>query len=162
MDGLKLQACSPTFIDGRDAIIQADQVKTGGADRCMIWRAFAKRGLGVNASAGSKTVGTDQIENFTYPAECDIVLATQETGTAETKYVVFPNPTYDEFFVGNIDKSKEDVKVKLFDMSGKLVLSDTRENTSKKAFSTRGLQKGVYMVNIKQGEKTQTEKLIVK
>ena len=36
-----------------------------------------------------------------------------------------------------IDKSKEDVKVKLFDMSGKLVLSDTRENTSKKAFSTR-------------------------
>jgi hypothetical protein len=32
MDGLKLQACSPTFIDGRDAILQADQVKTGGAD----------------------------------------------------------------------------------------------------------------------------------
>ncbi|GAA5099109.1 T9SS-dependent M36 family metallopeptidase [Chryseobacterium ginsengisoli] len=162
VDGLKLQVCSPTFIDGRDAILQADQVKTGGADKCMIWKAFAKRGIGVNASAGSKTVGTDQVENFTYPAECNVVLATQEAGTTETKYVVFPNPTYDEFFVGNIDKSKEDVKVKLFDMSGKLVLSDTRENTSKKAFSTKELQKGVYMVNIKQGEKTQTEKLIVK
>ncbi|MCS3867254.1 hypothetical protein J3D55_000170 [Chryseobacterium ginsenosidimutans] len=162
MDGLKLQVCSPSFIDGRDAIIQADQVKTGGADKCMIWKAFAKRGLGVTASTGSKTVGTDQVENFTYPAECDIVLATQEAGASETKFVVFPNPTYDEFFVGNIDKSKEEVKVKLFDMSGKLVLSDTRENTSKKAFSTKGLQKGVYMVNIKQGEKTQTEKLIVK
>jgi hypothetical protein len=162
VDGLKLQVCSPSFIDGRDAIIQADQVKTGGADKCMIWKAFAKRGLGVTASTGSKTVGTDQVENFTYPAECDIVLATQEAGTSETKFVVFPNPTYDEFFVGNIDKSKEEVKVKLFDMSGKLVLSDTRENTSKKAFSTKGLQKGVYMVNIKQGEKTQTEKLIVK
>ncbi|REC52330.1 MULTISPECIES: T9SS-dependent M36 family metallopeptidase [Chryseobacterium] len=162
MDGLKLQACSPTFIDGRDAILQADQVKTGGVDKCMIWKAFAKRGLGTAASAGSKTVGTDQVESFTYPAECDIVLATQEAGNAETKYVVFPNPTYDEFFVGNIDKSKEDVKVKLFDMSGKLVFSDTRENTSKKAFSTRGLQKGVYMVNIRQGEKTQSEKLIVR
>jgi hypothetical protein len=162
MDGLKLQACNPSFIDGRDAIIQADEVKTGGADKCMIWKAFARRGLGVAASTGSKTVGTDQVENFTYPAECDVILATQEAGTSETKFVVFPNPTYDEFFVGNIDKSKEEVKVKLFDMSGKLIMSDTRENTSKKAFSTRGLQKGVYMVNIKQGEKTQTEKLIVK
>lgn len=162
MDGLKLQVCSPTFIDGRDAIIQADMVKTGGADKCMIWKTFAKRGLGVAATAGSKTVGTDQVEDFTYPAECDIVLATQESGVSEIKFVLFPNPTYDEFFVGNIDKSNEEVKVKLFDMTGKLIMSDTRENTSKKAFSTKGLQKGVYMVNIKQGEKIQTEKLIVK
>ncbi len=162
VDGLKLQVCSPTFIDGRDAIIQADMVKTGGADKCMIWKTFAKRGLGVAATAGSKTVGTDQVEDFTYPAECDIVLATQESGVSEIKFVLFPNPTYDEFFVGNIDKSNEEVKVKLFDMTGKLIMSDTRENTSKKAFSTKGLQKGVYMVNIKQGEKVQTEKLIVK
>jgi len=162
VDGLKLQVCSPTFIDGRDAIIQADMVKTGGADKCMIWKTFAKRGLGVAATAGSKTVGTDQVEDFTYPAECDIVLATQESGVSEIKFVLFPNPTYDEFFVGNIDKSNEEVKVKLFDMTGKLIMSDTRESTSKKAFSTKGLQKGVYMVNIKQGEKVQTEKLIVK
>ncbi|SUX47491.1 T9SS-dependent M36 family metallopeptidase [Chryseobacterium indoltheticum] len=162
VDGLKLQVCSPTFINGRDAIIQADMVKTGGADKCMIWKTFAKRGLGAAATAGSKTVGTDQVEDFTYPAECDIVLATQESGVSEIKFVLFPNPTYDEFFVGNIDKSNEEVKVKLFDMTGKLIMSDTRENTSKKAFSTKGLQKGVYMVNIKQGEKVQTEKLIVK
>ncbi|WP_445432117.1 T9SS-dependent M36 family metallopeptidase [Chryseobacterium indoltheticum] len=162
MDGLKLQVCNPTFSDGRDAIIQADMVKTGGADKCMIWKTFAKRGLGVAATAGSKTVGTDQVEDFTYPAECDIVLATQESGVSEIKFVLFPNPTYDEFFVGNIDKSNEEVKVKLFDMTGKLIMSDTRESTSKKAFSTKGLQKGVYMVNIKQGEKVQTEKLIVK
>ena len=162
VDGLKLQICSPTFIDGRDAIIQADMVKTGGADKCMIWKTFAKRGLGVAATAGSKTVGTDQVEDFIYPAECDSILATQESGFSEIKFVLFPNPTYDEFFVGNIDKSNEEVKVKLFDMTGKLIMSDTRENTSKKAFSTKGLQKGVYMVNIKQGEKVQTEKLIVK
>lgn len=75
---------------------------------------------------------------------------------------MFPNPTYDEFFVGNIDKSKEDVKITMFDMSGKLVFSDSRESTSKKAVSTRGFQKGVYMVHIKQGDKTQVEKLIVR
>ncbi|RMZ60627.1 T9SS C-terminal target domain-containing protein [Chryseobacterium nematophagum] len=162
VNGLKLQACSPTFIDGRDAILQADMIATNGADKCMIWKAFAKRGLGVNASAGSKTVWTDQVEDFSFPQECNTVLGTEEIKTSETKYVVFPNPTYDEFFVGNIDKSKEEVKINVFDMSGKRILSDTREYTSKKGVSTKGLQKGVYMVVIKQGDKIQTEKLIVK
>lgn len=161
MDGLKLQACDPSFIDGRDAILQADVLGNAGQDKCMIWEAFAKRGLGVNASAGTSDAANDQTEDFSIPAECS-VLATQEAVSGNTKFVIFPNPTYDEFFVGNIDRSREEVKIKLFDMSGKLVLSDHRESTSRKAISTRGLQKGVYMVNIRQGEKMQTEKLIVK
>ncbi|UZT96157.1 T9SS-dependent M36 family metallopeptidase [Chryseobacterium fluminis] len=161
MDGLKLQACDPSFIDGRDAILQADALGNAGQDKCMIWDAFAKRGLGVNASAGASDAANDQTEDFSIPADC-AALATQETASGNTRFVVFPNPTYDEFFVGNIDRSREEVKIKLFDMSGKLVLSDRRESTSRKAISTRGLQKGVYMVNIRQGEKMQTEKLIVK
>ena len=161
IDGLKLQACSPTFIDGRDAILQAEQITTGGKDKCMIWSAFAKRGLGTAASAGDKTVWTDQVENFSVPAECDGSLAVKSI-EEKNNYVVFPNPTYDEFFVGNIDKSKDNVEIKLFDMSGKLILTDTRNNDSKKAISTKNLSKGVYMVIIKQGSKTQMEKLIVK
>nr|WP_315027406.1 T9SS-dependent M36 family metallopeptidase [uncultured Chryseobacterium sp.] len=162
VDGLKLQACSPTFIDGRDAIIQADAVGNAGEDKCMIWNVFAKRGLGVNASAGSKTVATDQVEDFTVPQECNTTLATQDVKATDNKFIIFPNPTYDEFFVGNIDKSSKEVKIRMFDMSGKLVLSDSRESTSKKAISTNGFQKGVYMVHIQQGDKTQVEKLIVR
>ena len=162
MDGLKLQACSPTFIDGRDAILQADAVGNGGADKCMIWNAFAKRGLGVGASAGVKTVANDQVEDFTVPQECNTTLAVQDSKIAETKFIIFPNPTYDEFFVGNIDKSSKEVKIRMFDMSGKLVLTDSREAGSKKAISTNGFQKGVYMVHIQQGDKTQVEKLIVR
>lgn len=162
VDGLKLQACSPTFIDGRDAILQADAVGNAGADKCMIWKAFAKRGLGVNASAGVKATANDQVEDFTVPEECNTALATQDIKAADNKFIVFPNPTYDEFFVGNLDKSSQDVQIKMFDMSGKLVFSDARDPQSKKAISTKGLQKGVYMVHIKQGEKIQTEKLIVR
>ena len=44
LDGLKLQECNPTFTDGRDAILLADEVNSDGANRCTIWRAFAKRG----------------------------------------------------------------------------------------------------------------------
>ncbi|WP_426476379.1 T9SS-dependent M36 family metallopeptidase [Chryseobacterium sp. CBSDS_008] len=162
INGLKLQPCSPTFIDGRDAILQADVIGNGGADKCMIWNTFARRGLGVNASAGSKTVANDQVEDFTVPAECNTALAAQEIKTLDSRFIVFPNPTYDEFFIGNIDKSSKEVKITMFDMSGKLVLADSRESGSKKAVSTKGLQKGVYMVHISQGDQSQVEKLIVR
>ncbi|WP_160137949.1 T9SS-dependent M36 family metallopeptidase [Chryseobacterium sp. c4a] len=162
MDGLKLQSCNPSFIDGRNAILQADAVGNAAADKCMIWNTFAKRGLGVNALAGASNVATDQVEDFTVPEECKTSLATQEVKTENTKFIVFPNPTYDEFFVGNIDKSSKEVRIKMFDMSGKLIFSDSREATSKKAISTKGFTKGVYMVHIQQGEKSQVEKLIVK
>lgn len=162
IDGLKLQPCSPTFIDGRDAILQADAVGNAGADKCMIWSAFARRGLGVHASAGSKTVGNDQVEDFSVPAECNSVLAARGIKTADRKFIIFPNPTYDEFFVGNLETSSKYVQIKMFDMSGKLVFSDNRDSQSKKAVSTKRFPKAVYMVHIKQGEKVQTEKLIVR
>ena len=62
--GMMLQPCNPTFVQGRDAILQADVVLTGGQNRCPIWRAFAKRGLGVNAVAAP--VASD----FTLPPGC--------------------------------------------------------------------------------------------
>ncbi|KAI8894242.1 peptidase M36, partial [Globomyces pollinis-pini] len=49
MGGLKLQPCNPTFLQARDAIIKADKATFKGKYHCMIWKAFAKRGMGVNA-----------------------------------------------------------------------------------------------------------------
>ncbi|KAK8847507.1 hypothetical protein IAR55_005365 [Kwoniella newhampshirensis] len=54
IDAMKLQPCRPSFFDARDAIIQADQILTGGANTCLIWSAFAERGLGTDA----RVVGT--------------------------------------------------------------------------------------------------------
>ncbi len=69
-DGLKLQPCSPGFIDGRDAILAADMALSGGADRCTIWGAFARRGMGTGASSGSVNILGDEVEDFTVPPEC--------------------------------------------------------------------------------------------
>lgn len=66
MDALKLQPCSPTFVEMRDAILAADQLTYGGAHQCLIWNAFAKRGLGFSAVSGSNGVG-DEIEAFDVP-----------------------------------------------------------------------------------------------
>ncbi|KAJ6537031.1 Fungalysin metallopeptidase-domain-containing protein [Mycena capillaripes] len=49
IDALPLQPCEPTFLTARDAWIQADVNRYGGANKCILWNAFASRGLGVNA-----------------------------------------------------------------------------------------------------------------
>jgi hypothetical protein len=70
MDGMKLQPCSPGFVDGRDAILLADQINNGGANQCLIWQAFATRGLGFSASQGSSGSTTDGTESFDIPCSC--------------------------------------------------------------------------------------------
>ncbi|GLB39380.1 putative fungalysin metallopeptidase (M36) [Lyophyllum shimeji] len=50
IDALALQPCNPTFVSARDAWIQADVNRYGGANKCTLWNAFASRGLGVGAS----------------------------------------------------------------------------------------------------------------
>ena len=67
MDGLKLISCSPSFVNGRDAILAADAANFGGANRCLIWKAFAKRGAGCSALAGSSLVVGDEVPAFNLP-----------------------------------------------------------------------------------------------
>jgi hypothetical protein len=52
-DGMKLSPSNPNFLQARDAIIQADLVNNGGANRNELWAAFAKRGMGASATAPS-------------------------------------------------------------------------------------------------------------
>ncbi len=70
MDGMKFQPCSPGFVDGRDAILAADQALTGGANQCPIWAAFAKRGLGFSADQGSSFSRADGTEAFDTHPDC--------------------------------------------------------------------------------------------
>ena len=70
MEGMKLQPCGPGFLDSRDAILLADAVLYNNAHRCLIWQAFAGRGMGFSASQGSANVAGDEIENFDMPAYC--------------------------------------------------------------------------------------------
>ena len=63
-EGLKLQQCSPGFISGRNAILQADQNLYGGTYRCAIISAFARRGMGTFASEGLTSSITDQVVDF--------------------------------------------------------------------------------------------------
>ncbi|KAF9056986.1 Fungalysin metallopeptidase-domain-containing protein [Panaeolus papilionaceus] len=62
LDALALQPCNPTFLNARDAWIQADVNRYGGANACSIWKGFGSRGLGVGASG--------HVNNFLLPPAC--------------------------------------------------------------------------------------------
>ncbi|TRM64075.1 Fungalysin metallopeptidase-domain-containing protein [Schizophyllum amplum] len=62
MDGLALQPCNPTFIDARDAFIQADVNRYAGRHFCLLWHSFATRGLGLKAA--------NYIDESSVPARC--------------------------------------------------------------------------------------------
>jgi PKD repeat protein len=49
-EAMKLSPPNPSFIEARDAILQADVLVTGGQFFNEIWDAFAKRGMGFSAS----------------------------------------------------------------------------------------------------------------
>ncbi|WP_415326467.1 T9SS-dependent M36 family metallopeptidase [Chryseobacterium sp. MMS23-Vi53] len=161
-DALKLQICNPTFIDGRNAILSAELNTTAGVDRCMIWRTFAKRGLGVNASAGVKTNINDQVQDFTVPADC--VLATDEVKSVKENTIsIYPNPARNEFFINFPQKTLGKVSVEIYDMSGKLVSSEDKISPdAKKSISTDKLINGTYMVKVKGLGFDATSKVIVK
>lgn len=84
MDGMKLQPCQPGFVTGRNAILQADQALTGGANQCEIWQGFARRGLGVSASQGSSNNRNDGVQAFDLPPVCVPTLSL--TAPSPTQY----------------------------------------------------------------------------
>ncbi len=65
IEGMRLQPCSPGYIDARNAILKADTLFYGAKYSCAIWKAFARRGMGKFASQGSSNSTTDQVADFT-------------------------------------------------------------------------------------------------
>lgn len=172
MDALKLQPCNPTFVQGRDAILAADQASTNGANKCMIWSTFAKRGLGVNASAGALNglafganqplpEMSDQVEDFTVPAECG-VLAVNEVKNSKG-ISIYPNPVRNEFTI----QTPSDVNlsgittVSIYDFTGKLISQESINLNKQTAISAEKLINGAYIVKVSNNSIDYSQKIIV-
>lgn len=100
-DGLKLQPCGPGFIDSRDAILLADQINNDGANQCLIWKVFAKRGLGVSAEQGSADNVNDGEEAFDLPTICQTAIVAPTAAFAASStyncdgFVQFTDESFD-------------------------------------------------------------------
>ncbi|OZC01802.1 M36 family metallopeptidase [Rubricoccus marinus] len=103
--GLKMQPCSPGFVSSRDAILAADALlypdatnPGRGRHYTTLWKAFARRGLGVSASQGVTTSNVDNVEAFDAPlASPSMVYApgslsfSVQTGQRDSKPIVIRN-----------------------------------------------------------------------
>ena len=163
LDGLKLQPCSPGFIDGRDAILAADLASTGGQDQCLIWEVFANRGLGYNASQGDSGNRTDQIEDFSLPPDEDPSLENCEVLSVldiENMTRVYPNPANGSVNIVSqfIDGA---TTVKLIDLNGRIVFEGNYNFENKINVNLQSISSGVYILNLNNNGVIYNHKLII-
>ncbi len=71
-DGMKLAPANPNFLQARNAIIQADLVLTGGANKNELWAAFAKRGMGASATSPASSTTSGIVEAFDLPDDLTV------------------------------------------------------------------------------------------
>ncbi|KAF9261827.1 hypothetical protein L218DRAFT_1001379 [Marasmius fiardii PR-910] len=71
VDALAIQPCNPILVTGRDPWIQADQNRYGGVNRCLLWKSFASRGLGVNAD--------NYVDSTCVPSDCEQLVSTSSS-----------------------------------------------------------------------------------
>ncbi|MFZ1528235.1 MAG: M36 family metallopeptidase [Ferruginibacter sp.] len=97
MEGMKLQPCSPGFLDARNAILKADSIMYNGTYRCAIWSAFAKRGMGYSAVQGSASSATDHTAASDMPPAPAI-----STGPASSSACAGENVTFTVATTGSV------------------------------------------------------------
>lgn len=157
IDGLKLQGCTPGFIDGRDAILEADELANGGANKCLIWTAFAKRGLGFSASQGSSYNRADGVEAFDLPDECS--LGVNDNGSS-SNFTIYPNPSNGEINI----RTKVDAgaaNISIIDMNGRKVFAQNVNLHTSASIDASSLDAGLYIMKISGNGYEQTTKLII-
>jgi len=162
IDGLKMQSCNPGFIDGRDAILAADMAVNGGANQCLIYTAFAQRGLGFSAEQGSNFSRTDQVEAFDMPPTN--VLDCSNLSVAEntlSQFKVYPNPATNVINISLNKTLANDVNVSLTDLQGRQVLKTKIGTASTTSIDVSSISNGVYILSLESNNKTYSQKVII-
>lgn len=72
---------------------------------------------------------------------------------------VYPNPATNQIQIKGIDESKP-AQIKIYSILGQLLYQDSQYSSSK-TIQISGLENGIYMVNISQGNSEITKKFIL-
>lgn len=161
-DGLKLQSCSPGFVDGRDAILMADELANDGENKCLIWQTFADRGLGWSADQGDSNNRFDQVEAFDMPPTDELnceTFSNEEFGKEEFK--MWPNPAENTVNIELGLNISGNVAISIYNINGKKVASYDKDASQQIQLNINELNTGVYLVKVTSNEATFTKKLLV-
>lgn len=160
MDGMKLQPCSPGFVDGRNAILLADSLNYGAEHACLIWNAFARRGLGYSASQGSSFSVSDQVEAFDLPALCSglgLPAVDRERG-----FTLMPNPASGNVTLSLGSPLTSDAMVRLLTVDGRVRSQQWfPTGTVQLAMDLHGVASGVYLIQLEADGERMQRRLVV-
>ena len=109
--------------------------------------------MGEAPSSGSSEITTifcDQIWQKINELDCTLEINDQEPN----KIVIGPNPATNTISISNVESEKYSVEI--FDMIGNSILKVSNQRTIDISF----LASGIYLVNVQQGNQSQTQKLI--
>lgn len=160
LEGLKLQPCSPGMLEARDAILQADQLLYNGANECLLWGAFARRGFGFSAHQGSSNNRLDQQEAFDLPPSC--LLSTLATLSDSPVLTLAPNPSQGYPLLILSQSLEEEAQITLIDMTGSVQQSYTLPAGQQRLqLSGRPLPPAVYSLQLKNKKQFLTQKLVI-
>jgi extracellular elastinolytic metalloproteinase len=82
-DSLLLMASGAvSYVDHRDALLAADAIRFGGADQDIMWKAFAKRGLGSGAFSADQNAA-DPTPSFQSPSGSNATVTFKPSGDAK-------------------------------------------------------------------------------
>ncbi|MBC7382945.1 MAG: T9SS-dependent M36 family metallopeptidase [Bacteroidia bacterium] len=157
MDGLKLQPCMPGFVDARNAILLADSINNNFANRNLLWKAFARRGLGFYASQGSADIVTDGTQSFSLPPLTTVV----NSQPSPSDISVFPNPTTGIINI-QLNTTAQFNQITLYDLTGKIIMQKACNNTNTGiALDLSNAAKGIYFLQLTSNSGAVCKKVIV-
>jgi hypothetical protein len=157
IEGLKLQPCGPGFVDGRDAILAADELLYAGANKCLIWEVFANRGLGFSADQGNPDDRTDQTQAFDVHPSC-----LQNAGMEENTFdfvSVYPNPAKDVLFV-DLTKRADVTQLRMIDVQGKILTEVSGITPSVVNINVSGFKNGIYFLELTAADGTKSIRVV--
>jgi len=165
IEGLKLTPCSSGFIGARDAILAADILLNNGANQCVIWEVFARRGLGYSADSGDPDSFTDQIEAFDLPPEN--VLSASSCNTALNIksdvlkiFTIYPNPATTSINISLTNEVKNANTI-IYDINGRQVYAQKSDLEGTVTINTENLSRGIYILKINNEVINYSQKIVI-
>src|SRR5690606_35569679 len=96
---------------------------TGGANSCLIWKAFADRGLGFSADQGSPDSRFDQSEAFDLPTACTMSIGGVDNDASLEHLRVHPNPASDQLLLELPAHLRSTLEIRLLTADGRIARS---------------------------------------
>lgn len=177
IDDITVDVCSAdaSFAYSSDTLCTYNPSLTPGITGMTGGMFSAAAGLDIDPETGEIDPAASDVGSYevTYEVTADSVCVDIQstnividpcTGVEEfdnlTSVSIYPNPASSEV---NLDFAgvKEEVRMEVMDMTGKVVLSETFANPSQEEINVSGFESGIYMIRLSTDSNTVTKRVVV-